>query len=70
MSRKDERDRGPASRPSPKRGAIPSPREAIEKAKPYVPPEDEGDASAPQPGPAAGREHEQPRGGDPQRKTK
>jgi hypothetical protein len=40
----------PSKMPSPKRGAIPTPRDEIEKAKPYIPETDqEGDRSATEP---------------------
>jgi hypothetical protein len=40
----------PSKLPSPKRGAIPTPRAEIEKAKPYIPETDqEGDQSTTQP---------------------
>jgi hypothetical protein len=40
----------PSKRPSPKRGAIPTPKAEIEKAKPYIPETDqEGDKSATEP---------------------
>ena len=40
----DEKPKGPAApprRPSPKRGAFPTPKEEIDKATPYVPRTDE-----------------------------
>jgi hypothetical protein len=42
--------RKPSKMPSPKRGAFPTPRAEIEKAKPYIPETDqEGDKSATKP---------------------
>ena len=41
----------PGKRPSPKRGAIPTPKSEIEKAKTYTPPKTDevGDKSTPEP---------------------
>jgi hypothetical protein len=40
----------PSKMPSPKRGAVPTPRAEIEKAKPYIPETDQqGDKSATEP---------------------
>jgi hypothetical protein len=41
----------PAELPHPKRGAFPSPREEIEKAKPFVPDSGEGEDSGTTPDP-------------------
>ena len=44
LSKRDETPKAPAApakRPSPKRGAFPTPKEEIDKATPYVPRTDE-----------------------------
>jgi len=48
--KKAENEPKPSKMPSPKRGAIPTPRAEIEKAKPYIPePDGEGERSATEP---------------------
>jgi len=50
--REENSQAGPKELPSPKRGAIPTPRAEIEKAKPYIPETGrEGDESTTQPVP-------------------
>jgi hypothetical protein len=49
---------GPEKLPSPKRGAIPTPRAEIERAKPYIPETDqESDESPTEPVPPKGAGH-------------